>query len=92
MLVIIKKNVNSKNTSNIAGREFRIPCTSFFMEGIEFIVRRGLRTLMTRIADMLLEVITKLIQPITTTTKSSYEELLRICLRYSMDHGDKNMA
>lgn len=59
----------------MAGSEFRMPCTSFFMLGIELIVRRGLRTRITRIAEKLLEVTTVPTQPMITTTKSSYNRL-----------------
>lgn len=57
--------------STIIGRLFRIVETSELIPGIEFIVLRGLRILITLIADMSCSDRPKLTHPKTTTTKSS---------------------
>ena len=68
---IIRKNEKRRKTSNIAGSEFKMACTSFFILGIELMVLSGLNTRITLIADILLDVISMLTQPIMTTVKSS---------------------
>lgn len=70
---IRRKNEKRMHTSNMVGRELRRACTSFLMLGMELMVLRGLKILMTLIADMLLEVATWLTQPIITTQKSNYQ-------------------
>ena len=70
---IRRKNEKRMQTSNMVGRELRSACTSFLMLGMELMVLRGLKILMTLIADMLLEVATWLTQPIITTQKSNYQ-------------------
>jgi hypothetical protein len=79
---IRRKNEKRMHTSNMVGRELSRACTSFLMLGMELMVLRGLKILMTLIADMLLEVATWLTQPIITTQKSNYQNNHYLCAYY----------
>lgn len=68
---IIKKKRKSTNTSKRVGKEFRREEISFLMPGIEFTVLRGLRILITLIADTLVSPKNLLPHPTVTTVKSS---------------------
>ncbi len=65
--------------SSIVGKEFNNEWTSFLMLGIDEIVLKGLKILITLRADTLLPSINLLIHPIITTRKSNFNNLNKIC-------------
>jgi hypothetical protein len=60
--------------STIIGKLFKMVETRELIPGIELIVRRGRRILMTRMADTSEFDRARLTQPRTTTAKSNYEK------------------
>ena len=73
---ITNKKPKSTPISNIIGKELRIVDTRPLMPGIELIVRKGLRILITLIAETFYALIRALTQPRMTTIKSSYTKVI----------------
>jgi hypothetical protein len=69
---ITNKKPKSTPISNMIGNELRIVETRPLMPGIELIVRKGLRILMTLMAETFCALMRALTQPRMTTMKSSY--------------------
>ena len=67
-----KKNMKRMKISKSVGSELSKDWTSLLIPGIELIVLKGLKIRITLIAERLLVVANLLIQPVVTTTKSSY--------------------
>ena len=68
---IIRKNKNSTKISNRVGNELSRDYTNLRIVGIELMVLNGLSIRITLMAETLLDETNLLIQPITTTMKSS---------------------